>query len=39
MWKTIYKIIYKTSGITTISALRDEDVIVENQVQIIEKLN
>ena len=39
MWKTIDKILHKTSGKTAISELRDEDVFVKNQIQIIEKLN
>ena len=39
MWKTIDKILNRTSGTTAISELRDEDVIVKNQIQIAEKLN
>ena len=39
MWKTIDKMLQKTPGTTAISELRDEDVIVKNQIQIIEKLN
>lgn len=37
--ETIDKILHKTSGTTTISQLRDEDVIVKGQYQIAEKLN
>ena len=37
--ETIDKILHKASGTTAISELRDEDVIVQNQIQIVEKLN
>ena len=39
MWKTIDKILHKTSGTTTISELKDGDTIVKGQNQIAEKLN
>ena len=39
MWKTIDKILHKTSGTTTISELKDGDMIVKGQNQIAEKLN
>jgi len=39
MWKTIDKILHNTSGTAAISELREEDVIVKNQIQIIDKLN
>ena len=37
--ETIDKLLRKTSGTTAISELRDEDVIVKNQIQIVEKIN
>ena len=36
MWKTIYKILHKTSGTTTTSELKDGDMIVKGQNQIAE---
>ena len=39
MWKTIDKILHKTSGTTAISELKDGDTIVKGQNQIAEKLN
>ena len=39
MWKTIDKILHKTSGTTAISELKYEEVIVKNQIQIVETLN
>ena len=39
MWKTIDKILHRTTGTTAISELRDEDDVVKNQIQIVEKLN
>ena len=39
MWKTIVKILHKTSGTSAISELKDGDTIVKGQNQIAEKLN
>ena len=39
MWKTIDKILYRTSGTTSISDIKDGDTIVKSQNQILEKLN
>ena len=39
MWKTIDKILHRTSGTTTISEIKDGDTIVKSQNQILEKLN
>ena len=39
MWKTIDKVLHKTSGTTAISELKDGDTIVKGQNQIAEKLN
>ena len=39
MWKTIDKILHKTSGTTAISELKDGDTIVKGQNQIAKKLN
>ena len=39
MWKTIDKILHKTSGTTTISELKDGDTIVKGKNQIAEKLD
>ena len=38
MWKTIDKILHRTSGTTTISEIKDGDTIVKSQNQILEKL-
>ena len=39
MWKTVDKVLHKTSGTTAISELKDWDTIVKGQSLIAEKLN
>ena len=39
MWKTIDKMLHRTSGTRTISEIKDGDTIVKSQNQILENLN
>ena len=39
MWKTIDKILYRTSGTITISEIKDGNTVVKSQHQILQKLN
>ena len=39
IWKTVDKILLRTSGTTTISEIKDGDTIVKSQNQILGKLN